>query len=240
MQRWIFGAIVCLLIAAGAHAFVFGRLGGSIGASVTPTMLAGTAVPQSPDNAHPSVSRWDPSCIDSTWGSGCNTSTQTCIAPTGGTPDEPCQAPLQFVVDPTRTSGNGTTATIAYTSTAKYTFPVGYPLNVEAATTSQWNTQIARITSASVGVGSPCTAGHTCATLSFTPTLANAFKTTLPTYIGGIEGNAGNVGGLGWNQCANISTPSYSGGNVTMTFQGSQSTGHGYICFRDGDSVAYL
>lgn len=195
MQRWILTLITLVLLAAGvdfacAQGFGYGWTGsGASGSSpTTPTIVAGTAVPQSEDNINPSQSRWAPSCLDATWGTGCNTSTQTCTAPSVGTPLETCQPPLQLYV--TGGTGNGTTATITYHSETGYTFPVGTPLMISGATQTAWNTPIAKITSlAFTNNGSACTSGTDwCATIGYSST---PFISGTPIYVGGMQGTLG-------------------------------------------------
>lgn len=219
-MKWLSALVLFFVLGSlSAEAFIM-RHPWNTGSSSNPatvTIVSGTAIPQAEDNAHPSVSRWAPSCLDATWGTGCNVSTQTCTAPTVGTPDQPCQPPLQLVVDPARSSGNGTTATIAYTSYAHYTFPTG-PMIVSNATTSAWNTQTGRITTYANVVGAPCTVGDQCVTLGISPSLASAFNTSLPIYVGGMGGNQATFSGttafgFGWGTSGN----QYQGPNGKWT-----------------------
>lgn len=193
MQRWITALLVLTLLAAGvdfslAQGFGLAWTGSGNQGSSTPVLVAGTAAPQSEDNTNPSVSRWAPSCLDSSWGTGCNVSTQTCTAPSGGTPLETCQPPLQLYV--TGGTGNGTTATITYHSESGYVFPLGTPLMVSGATQTAWNTPIGKITSLTLTHnGSKCiSATHWCASVDYAST---PFISGTPVYVGGLTGTLG-------------------------------------------------
>lgn len=212
----VFFAYLCLLFSAAVGNVISFRAGSNSGAApTTPVLIAGTATPQGEDNVHPSMSRWDPACGmfgDATaWGVGCNAATRTCIAPSAGTPDEPCQPPFQLY--PVSGTGNGTTATITYHSETNYAFPVGTPLNISGSTS--WDTPTAAITAmALTNNGTACvSATDWCASFTLAPTTGTGpvtsgpvnLKPTTPVYIGGVTGGYSNWGGtanvnFGWGQ----------------------------------------
>lgn len=215
MRRWIAVLVGLLLLASGvdfaiAQGFGLNWTGSGTPNQNVPTMVAGTAIPQSEDNANPSMSRWAPSCLSSEWGTGCNVSTQTCTAPSGGTPVETCQPPLQLYV--TGGTGNGTTATIDYHSEAGYVFPTGTPLMISGATEAAWNTPIAKLTSLTfTNNGSACiSATDWCATVGFSST--PGFLTTDPVYVGGMMGTLSPMTAAMW--ASNAASP---GGQANQT-----------------------
>jgi hypothetical protein len=185
-----------------------GTGGGTPPPDVVPTLVAGTAAPQGPTNATPSMSRWDPSCgmfgNATAWGVGCNQTTNTCIAPTPATPDQPCQSPYQFY--PVSGSWSSGTATITYHSETNFVFTVGSPLNI--LNSKSWDTPTAAITTFTrTNDGSVC-ASSTDWCLSFTlapttvqgPVIAGpvtGFVPSKPIYVSGVTGDYSSYGGVG-------------------------------------------
>ena len=209
MKRWL-ALLVCLTAFASLTdfslaGFVLNRTATTStldpGSPIV-TVIPGNLAPQAQTPSMPSVSTDGPRCLDASWGAGCNVATQHCIQPTVGTPLESCQPPLQLVV--TGGSGNGTTATINYTSYANYSFPVGTQLNVLNAVQSNWSTPTIQVTSES------STASPNTVTLGCTGTnCASNFFVGETIYVGGVTGTIGSTStdpSFGWSS-GNLITP---------------------------------
>lgn len=186
-----------------------GRGGVNSGVPATPAipnLIAGVNAPMGQTPAMPSVSTEVPRCLDATWGAGCNVATQKCIAPTIGTPYQPCQPPQMLF--PTGGTSNGTTGQIFYTSYASWTYPVGEAILIgntgatHQATQANWNTPRSEVT-AFASSGSGCTGGTFPVTLTINDSAAaNPYATTginSTVYVGGVTGSiTGVYQSFGW------------------------------------------
>lgn len=212
---------------------------GSTPAAVTvPLLVSGTAFPTAQTPAMPSVSTWGPSCDPTglgNWGAGCNTSTHLCIAPTSGTPYEPCQPPKMLVV--TGSSYAAGNATILYTSYAHYVFPTSpsQPLLIENATQTNWNTPIAGVTSFATTTGpNTITLGiqpRDCGTSCASPFPSPPFIVGQTIYVGGTTGsNIGSVApGQGWGgyTCSSCATGATAATRIYPNVPITSSSGAG-------------
>lgn len=210
-----------------------------------PLLVAGTFAPSAQTPSMPSASTWPPSCIDATWGTGCNVPTQTCTAPTVGTPLESCQPPQQLFISSSNASastGNGTTATIHYTSLNNYAYTATQPLIISGAAQTNWNTQVAGITSFTGGAGScapSCTVvlgiqPQTGGTYSSAP-----FSVGQHIYVGQATANGAQIVGTGWTSgspngvwtvsAVTTSSVTFSTGSTQVTGTlGSLNVSYGY------------
>lgn len=230
-----FGVLLALIAyAACVDGAIAWNVHGTGAAVSIPTMVAGSLAPASQTPFMPSTSTWGPSCADSTWGIGCQTSgphVNQCIAPTTGTPVETCMPPQELVV--TGGSGNGTSATIDYTSYANYSLPIGYPLVVNNATNTAWDTPLGYIswyTSEASNAGCP----------SSGPSLS--FYMNSPYAMGILIGQPIYVAGLnGWNFFSSyVAGSGGTNGTYTVALTGGHGSGAMAKITVSGGSVTAL
>lgn len=243
MKKVLAAYLAALLIAFCSPAGAFLKHGGiaPVNPSI-PTLVAGSLAPSSQTPTMPSASTWGPSCggsgnagLDAAWGpssgpgsaTGCNTTTQLCNAPTALVPLQTCQLPQMFVV--TGGSGNGTTATITYTSYAHYTFPAATPMIVSVAAQTNWNTPALKVNAFTGGAGS---CAPTCTVvLGFIPLSGSPvpFATGQTVYVGQVTGNGStSAPGFGWtngNPNGVWSVQSATATSVTFSTGSTQVTG---------------
>lgn len=196
-----------------------------------PVIVAGTLVPTAQTPLMPAATTWAPSCggsgntaQDGAWGAGCTVATGLCDTLSGGNPQS-CMPPQMLF--PTGGTGNGTTATINYTSYAHYSYTVGTPLLIKNATQANWNTTAIPVTSFATGGTNPnytVTLGcqTTCANLASGQTIYVSQVTS-----GSVSSN--DMPGTGWTtgnpngawtlgaSCCNAGSVTFNTGTTSVT-----------------------